>query len=215
VQDWKTSAEPVYHLPLGHPTYTVDVDGSQLRKPIDTQIQVNGNGLVFYVQNIHMTPGQHDAMYLIHKDLAMSYATGSKLAASPTVFVQFPQFDKKNSAAGKVLARLITMGAGSAGFAPGSPVTLVLRPIDGTADIISSSDKPLAAGAHYVLYLDSSPLNGGLPERSYATRKLTLDPSKDEIARWHYLRPQSATLPVDITDPSGRRLRREIVPGHG
>jgi hypothetical protein len=54
----------VYHLPLGHPDIKVLIDSSGITRPATTQLQVNGAGLVFYVQDIRMAPGQQDAMAL-------------------------------------------------------------------------------------------------------------------------------------------------------
>jgi hypothetical protein len=206
IQNWKTAPEPTYHLPLGHPAYKVIVDGSNVSSAITTQLQINGAGLVFYVQNIKVAPGQQDTMLLPPKDLSISYASGSKFPGSPTIGVQFPQFLLHSKR-----ARLITMVTGSIGYAPGSPVTLILRPIDGTAYLASVGATPLVPQARFVLSVDSSPVNGGPPERYYLTQSVKLESSKEQLAHFQYLHPTTTTLPIDIVQ-SGRVVGREFAP---
>jgi hypothetical protein len=213
VQNWDSAPEPTYHLPLGHPGYQVTVDGSSVTKQIKTQLQVNGSGLVFYVQDIHMGPGQKDTMVLPHGDLAISYATGSHFPASPAIGVQFPEIDFKTSRPGHPKLRLITMATGSFGFAPNSPVGLLVDPPSGRAAVSSVGDKTLAPSARFVLSVDSSPLGGGTPEHFYLTGGLRLP--VNAAARYEFLNPTTPTLPVDIIDSSGRHIGTEQVPAHG
>ena len=177
VQNWGAGPEPTYHLPLNHPDLTVTVDGSALTEPIRTQLQVNGSGIVFYVQDIHMAPGQQDTMELPAKDLGISYATGSRFPASPVIGAQFPEIDFAASRPGEPKLRLITMATGSIGYAPGSPVTLIVNPPSGQAVVGSIGARRLVKAAHYVLSVDSSPVNGGPRERSYQSANLPLGPT--------------------------------------
>jgi hypothetical protein len=212
VRNWNDAPEPTFHVPVDHPSYKVIVDGANVTTDIKAKIQINGAGLVFYVQDIRIAPGQQDALLLSKGNLAISYQSGSKFPGSPTMGVQFPQFDLKNSTAAHIRARLITMVTGAIGYAPGSPLTMAIRPATGTAVLVSDGARALVPSARYVLSVDSSPVGGGAPERSYLTQKLNLDATKGEIARWHYLRPTSAKLAVDILDANGHRVRRELVP---
>ncbi|MDQ2896482.1 MAG: hypothetical protein M3Y09_12710 [Actinomycetota bacterium] len=210
VQNWGAAPEPTYHLPLDHPNLTVTVDGSTVSRAIRTQLQVNGSGIVFYVQDIHMAPGQKDTMELPAKDLGISYATGSTFPASPLIGVQFPEVDFAASRPGKPNLRLITMATGSIGYAPDSPVTLVVNPPSGQAVVESIGARPLIKAARYVLSVDSSPITGGLRERFYRTANLPL-PANTE-ARFQYLHPTTPQLPVAVFDSRGRSLGTVRVP---
>ncbi|MDQ6607185.1 MAG: hypothetical protein M3Z06_11640 [Actinomycetota bacterium] len=212
VQNWSSAPEPTYHLPLGHPGYQVTVEGSNVTKPIKTQLQVNGSGLVFYVQDIHMAPGQMDTMVLPHGDLAISYATASHFPASPAIGVQFPEIDFHTSRPGQPKLRLITMATGSIGFAPNSPVGLLVNPPSGQAAVSSVGDQPLVPSARFVLSVDSSPLNGGTPEHFYLTGSLPLP--ANAAARYEFLNPTTPTLPVDIIGAGGKSIGRVQVPPH-
>ncbi|MEO8966879.1 MAG: hypothetical protein ABI355_04725 [Solirubrobacteraceae bacterium] len=210
VQNWGAAPEPTYHLPLDHPNLTVTVDGSTVSRAIRTQLQVNGSGIVFYVQDIHMAPGQKDTMELPAKDLGISYATGSTFPASPVIGVQFPEVDFAASRPGKPNLRLITMATGSIGYAPDSPVTLVVNPPSGQAVVESIGARPLIKAARHVLSVDSSPITGGLRERFYRTANLPL-PANTE-ARFQYLHPTTPQLPVAVFDSRGRSLGTVRVP---
>jgi hypothetical protein len=204
VQNWNSAPEPTYHLPLGHPAYRVTVDGSGLRKPISTQLQVNGAGIVFYVRDIRIAPGQQDTMLLPARDLGISYASRSTFPGSPTIGVQFPQLDPRASRPGAVRARLITIATGSVGFAPGSPVSVFVDPASGQAAVDSVGDRPLVKSARFALSMDSSPVNGGVPEKFYVTGDLPLPANAG--ARFAYLHPTTPTLPVDLIAATGKRL---------
>lgn len=186
------------------------VDGSTVSRAIRTQLQVNGSGIVFYVQDIHMAPGQKDTMELPAKDLGISYATGSTFPASPVIGVQFPEVDFAAGRPGKPNLRLITMATGSIGYAPDSPVTLVVNPPSGQAVVGSIGDRPLIRAARYILSVDSSPINGGLRDRFYRTADLPL-PANTE-ARFQCLHPTTPQLPVDVFDSRGRSLGTVRVP---
>lgn len=206
VQNWNSAPEPVYHLPLGHPDIKVVIDSSGITRSTTTQLQVNGAGLVFYLQAIHIAPGQQDAMLLPANDLGISYISGGTFPASPAIGVQFAQ-----QVPGTNKARLITLVTGSLGFAPGSPVTIGIRPANGTALISSLGARPLVGSAAFVLSTDSSPVRGGIPDHSYRTFKLPLNGSSAQSATFAYLTPSSPQLPVQINGPSGP-VGRVLVP---
>lgn len=206
VQNWSAAPEPTYHLPLNHPDLTVTVDGGEMTSAVRTQLQVNGSGIVYYVQDIHIAPGQRDEMELPAKDLALSYATSSSFPASPVIGAQFPEIDLAATRPGRPRLRLITMATGSIGYAPRSAVSLIINPPTGQAVVGSAHARRLVAGARYVLSVDSSPLNGGLPERTYRSSGLPLPPNA--FARFQYLRPRTATLRVDVFSSTGRPLGR-------
>jgi hypothetical protein len=213
VQNWNAAPEPTFHLPLGHPTYTVTVDGSAVTEPIKTQLQINGAGIVFSIRDIRIAPGQKDKLLLPAKDLGVTYATMSRFPASPIVAAQFPQYDPKGSTPAKPRFRLITMAGVSLGFKPGSPVSLFIDPATGRAALASIGDTPRVPNAHYLLSFDSSPINGGIRERFYFTHELPLP--ANAAAQFFYLHPTTATLPVTVISTAGRRLGVFAVPaGH-
>ncbi len=110
VQNWHAGPEPTYHLPLGQPLYTVTVDGSGVTKPIHTQLQVNGAGLVFYVQDIPYgpRPAGHDAppaqrsRHLLRDRLALPRQSDGR--------VQFAEVDLSHGTPQHPKLRLITIG---------------------------------------------------------------------------------------------------------
>jgi hypothetical protein len=196
VQNWRAAPEPVYHLPLDHPTLRVLIDGSGLQHPAITQLQVNGAGLVFYVQDIHVVPGQQDAMVLPAGDLAIAYVPGGRFPASPTLGVQFPQLIP-----GTDQGRLITIATGWLDFKPGSPVTLAILPRTGTAEVSLAGARPLIAQTRVVLSTDSTPVGrGGNPEHSYLTYALPLNGTSAQSATFQYLNPTGNKLPVRLDD---------------
>jgi hypothetical protein len=165
-------------------------------------------GLAFYVQDIRIAPGQQDAMAPAADDLAIVYSSGSTFPASPAIGVQFAQFVGNTTK-----ARLITIGTGSIGFAPGSPVTLAIRPSTGTAEISSTGARPLVKSARFVLSTDSTPVGGGIPEHSYLTDRIPLDGGVAQAGEFQYLTPTTPRLPVQITGALGR-VGQVMVPGH-
>lgn len=210
VQNWNSAPEPSYHLPLNHRDLTVRIDSSNVKSAIKTQLQVNGSGIVFSVQDIHMAPGQTDIMELPAKDLGISYATGSRFPGSPVIAAQFPEVDFNANRPGKPKLRLITLATGSIGYAPGSPVSLIINPPSGQAVVESVGARPLVSQARYVLSVDSSTINGGLRDRFYRTASVPLPQNAE--ARFAYLRPTTHQLPVDVFDRSGKPLGTVQVP---
>jgi hypothetical protein len=206
VQNWNSAPEPVYHLPLGHPEIKVVIDSSGITRSTTTQLQVNGAGLAFYVQGIHIAPGQQDAMLLPADDLGISYISGGTFPASPAIGVQFAQ-----QVPGSTKARLITLATGSLGFAPGSPVTIAIRPSTDTAMVSSLGARPLVGSAAFVLSTDSAPVGGGVPDHSYVTYKLPLNGSSAQSATFQYLTPSTPQLPVQVNGPTGP-VGRVLVP---
>jgi hypothetical protein len=194
VQNWNSSPEPVFHLPLGHPAYHVTVDGTSLTKPIETSIQVNGAGVAFYIRQIRMAPGQRDTLLLPAKNLAVSYATTSHFPATAIIQAAFADIDHRYNK-----ARLIVLTVGALGYAPGSPVVVILAPASSTAYVSSLGDTPLVPQARYALSVDSSPLgSGGLPEGYYYSTNLYL--RNQQTAHFLYIRPTGPTLPVELLD---------------
>jgi hypothetical protein len=122
--------------------------------------------------------------------------------------VQFPQF-----VPGTAKARLITIGTGWLGFAPGCQITLAVRPGTGTAEISGAGDKPLVSSATFALSADSSPINSGTPEHFYFTGRLPLNGTTAQAASFEYLNPSTPQLPVQILGPGGA-VARILVPSH-
>jgi hypothetical protein len=214
VQNWNSSREPTFHLPLGHPVYEVTVDGSALKSALKTKLTINGAGVVWYINDIRMVPGQQDTMLLPTDDLGITYASRARFPGTPTIGAQFPQFDIAAARQNQLRARLITIGFGALGYAPGSPFTIRLIPSAGAAQIGSPGQAvPLVKSATFVLSLDSTPLNGGEREHSYFTGSLRFNP-RTHLAQFPYLNPRGPTLPVDIVDASGKRVGRQYTPPH-
>jgi hypothetical protein len=213
VQNWQSGAEPVFHLPLGHPQYTVTVDGAALRSPITTRITVNGGGVVFYINDLKMVRGQIDKLILPAKDLGIAYLSGRRgFPGSPTIGASFPQFDLLGKQRGAPKARLVTLGTGWIGLRPGDPIALRLVPQTGVAQISSPGGKRITTGAQFVVSLDSSPLGPGNPTHAYFGTVKGVEAENGQALWFHYLRPNGAKLPVDVLDDSGRTVRTVGVP---
>lgn len=213
VKNWEGGAEPKFHLPIGHPQYTVTVDGGSLKTKIKTKITVNGGGVVFIVGDIQMAPGQEDALILPANDLGISYVSGRKFPGSPTLGAQFPQFDflgRRRGAPPK--ARLITMATGWIGLVPGAPIGLRLNPKNGSVEVAAPGGQYLRQqDVQFAVSLDSTALGGGV-SKSYFGSVRNVDVNAGESLRFHYLRPKTAKLPVDILDADGKRVRTAQVP---
>jgi hypothetical protein len=213
VRNWQDGAEPKFHLPIGHPQYTVTVDGTTLKRPLKTRITVNGNGVVFYIQDLQMIPGQQDALILPKGDLGLSYVSARKFPGSPTLGAQFPQFDLLGHRQGTPpKARLITMGTGWVGLQPGAPIALRLMPQNGTVEVASPGGRVLdPKQAFFVVSLDSTALTGG-KSHSYFGPVRGVNVDGGQTLRFHYLRPTATTLPVDVLDTKGAKVRTAQVP---
>ena len=207
VENWQATPEPTYRLPLGHPTLKVILDSSSLHTQTRAEIQVNGAGIVFYAKDIHVLPGQQDAFLLPAGDLAFAFVPGGRFPATPVIAAQFPQ-----SVPGTRQVRLITLATGAIGFAPGSQITLAIRPSTGTAEVSGAGDRPLVRSASFLLSTDSSPVSGGVPERAYLTSALPLNGSSAQVAEFQYLAPNTRQLPVRIIGSAGARTF--LVPSH-
>ena len=129
-----------------------------------------------------------------------------RFPGSPVIGAQFPEVDLAASRPGRPKLRLITMATGSIGYAPRSAVSLIINPPSGQAVVGGANARRLVAGARYVLSVDSSPINGGPPEAVLSQLDLPLPPNT--FARFQYLRPRTATLPIDVFSAAGRPLGR-------
>jgi hypothetical protein len=209
VRNWSDGAEPRYHLPLGHPQYEVSVDGSKLKNQIKTRIVINGGGVVFYVNDLRMNPGQQDTMILPANDLGLLYISGRNFPGSVTLGAQFPQFDLLGHRRGTTpKARLVSMAVGWLGFKPGSPIGLKLKPQNGTVEVASPGGTRLPTDeASFVVSLGSAPLGPGAEERNYLGQVKHVDVDAGESLRFHYLRPKTRALPVDILDNDNKKVR--------
>lgn len=211
VQNWTSGPEPKFHLPLKHPQYIVTVDGSPLKRAYRSKIVVNGAGIVFSVGDLRMAPGQQDHLILPANDLGIAYLSGRKaFPGSVTLTAQFPQFDLSAGAA-HPRARLVTLATGWLGLQPGDPVQLRLDPAKGVAEVASTGGQPVTSKPFFVVSLDSSALPS-LRGRAYFGKVGGVAVQRGQTLRFPYLRPTTATLPVDVLSANGAVLRRVRVP---
>ena len=205
VQNWHTAPEPTYDIQFGHPVYEVVVDGTNLKHPVTEKITVNGAGVLFIVANIHIVPGQKDTLLLPNDDLGLTYASYSHSPTSPIIAAEFPTYSNGST-------RFVVMQTALLGYAPGSPQTLRMIPSSNTAEIGSPGKavKVYARAAHLV-WIDSTPINGGTPEHAYRT--IGLDFNTDaQLAQFSYLNPSGPTLPIQIVDANGKVVKTASAP---
>jgi hypothetical protein len=134
----------------------------------------------------------------------IAYVSGRRgFPGSPTLGAQFPQFDLLAHRSSHPKARLVTLGTGWIGLRPGDPIALRLTPQSGTAEVSSPGGKRITTDAAFAVSLDSSPIGPGSKSRAYFGAVKNVDADSGQTLRFHYLRPKSRTLPVDILDASG------------
>jgi hypothetical protein len=205
VQNWHTASEPTYDIQFGHPVYEVVVDGTNLKHPVTEKITVNGAGVLFIVANIHINPGQKDTLLLPNDDLGVTYASYSHSPTSPIIASEFPTYSNGST-------RFVVMQTALLGYAPGSPQTMRMIPSSNTAEIGSPGKavKVYAKAAHLV-WVDSTPINGGTPEHAYRTLNLDFNTDR-QLANFSYLNPSGSTLPIQIVDASGKVVKTASAP---
>lgn len=81
---WKNDAEPIYYVPVGV-SFTITIDGSQLKKEQSANVLLIGPGYDIGVENVTLEPGKKDTLVLSPDGTKLSYTpSGSE---SPDIIV--------------------------------------------------------------------------------------------------------------------------------
>ena len=188
VRNWEGAPEPRFRLPQGK-DYSITVDGSNLKKPTTTSVDLVANGLVIEIDEIKMAPGQKDEMAL-PGGYGITYQTNGMEEEAPNLFAGLVE----DGAA-------YNFAASAVGIKKGSTLSLLVDQEEKVVILDSTGSEGVLEGKGlFILQLTKADAKGRISQ--WQAGEVQLDGSKEEKAGFEYGESpvRGKSLPIVLLD---------------
>jgi hypothetical protein len=184
VQNWKGAPEPRFRLPAGA-EYQITVDGTDLEKTAQVDLDIVGNGLFVEIDEIKLEPGQKDEMFM-PGGYGITYQSNGKEGIAPNIFAGLEEDDAAYN-----------MAASAVGLKPGSTISLLVDQ-DEKVVILDSTGAEGEGDVNpvFILQLTRADAEGNISQ--WQNAELELDGPAEQKVGFEYSESPEDGKPIDV-----------------
>lgn len=135
--DWSSATEPIFDVPV-KTTFTVTINGSDLKKPTTEKLYVIGPGDYILIKGIRLKPRQNDTLKIFGKNSGYVYTTAAQQTQTPTLALGLVSQDASYG-----------FGIQAGGLRDGSKIAINVSQKTGRFEINTAGTKPKGVKENY------------------------------------------------------------------